>query len=84
VLSEFERRAWDNRTSGGDHKPEMACKAVIDDIERGTIKAKQCVVVVVEDVDGADRIHVYNAGSLSELAVEGALNRAIILQANAP
>jgi hypothetical protein len=26
MLSELERRAWDNRSSSEQHKPEMACK----------------------------------------------------------
>ena len=78
-LTEFERRAWDNRTSSEKYKPEMACKVVIDDIEHG-LKVKHVAVVVVEDVDGADCVHLYQAGGMSELAVEGALGRAIAVQ----
>jgi bisphosphoglycerate-independent phosphoglycerate mutase (AlkP superfamily) len=79
MLSEFERRAWDNRGRSDNHKPEMACKVVIDDIERETLKnVEHIIVVVVEKTDdGGSLIGTYNAGTLSELAVEGALGRAI-------
>jgi hypothetical protein len=80
MLSEFERRAWDNRKSSEKHKPEMALKIVLDDIERG-LNAKHVAIVVIEDVEGGDRVHLYNAGDQSELAVEGALMRAIAIQA---
>lgn len=78
-LSEFERCAWDNRNDSNQHKPEMACRVVVDDIEHG-LKVRHIAVVVVEDVDGADCIHLYQAGDMSELAVEGALSRAIAVQ----
>lgn len=78
MVSEFERRAWDNRSDADKHKPELAAKIVIDDIERGALKkVKHVVVVVVEDVDGGDKLTLYQAGELSEYAVEGALGRAI-------
>lgn len=77
MLSEFERRAWETRTSATQHPPVMACKAVADQIERGELgKVRHVLVVVVEDVDSADRIHVIQAGDMSQLAAEGALGRA--------
>lgn len=78
MLSEFERRAWSNRTSAERHAPEMACKATVDKIERGELKnIRHIAVIAVENVDGADLIHLIQAGDMSELAVEGALARAI-------
>jgi hypothetical protein len=78
MLSEFERRAWDQRGTSEKHKPEMACKIVLDDIERGELtNVKHIIVVVVQDRDGDDLIGTYHAGTLSELAAEGALGRAI-------
>lgn len=79
MLSEFERRAWENRAKSDEHKPEMACKVVIDDIERGTIKAEHVIVIVVEDRGEQEGIHVYQSGRLSTLAAEGAIWRAIYI-----
>lgn len=82
MLSEFERKAWENRTSSEKHPPVMAAKACVDQIERGELaNIKHLVIVAVQDVDGSDLIHILQAGDLSQLAVEGALNRAIMLQA---
>lgn len=81
-MSELERRAWETRTSSERHPPEMACKATLDQLERGLLTAKHIVVVLVQDVDGADQIHLLQAGNMSELAVEGALLRAIRIQAD--
>lgn len=81
MLSELERRAWDNRSSSEQHKPEMACKVVLDDIERGVLKAEHVAVIVIENLERGQLVHIYQAGELSELAVEGALGRAIAMQA---
>ena len=81
LLSDFERASWFNRTSSEKHPPAMACKAAVDQIARGELpNIKHAVVVLVQDVDGDDLIHVLQAGSLSELAIEGALLRAIRIQ----
>lgn len=80
MLSELERRAWNQRGTSEKHKPEMALKVCLDDIERGELsKVKHIAVVVIQDVEGGDLICTYHAGTLSELAVEGALGRAIAL-----
>lgn len=82
MLSEFERHAWNNRASSKKHPPAMACKAAIDQIERGELgKVIHAVVVLVERDDEGDLIHILQAGDMSELAVEGALNRVIYIQA---
>lgn len=81
MLSELERRAWDSRTSSDKHPPAMACKAAVDQIERGELpNIKHIIVIAVQDIDGADLIHTLQAGGMSELAVEGALHRAIGIQ----
>jgi hypothetical protein len=78
MLSEFERRSWEQRGTSERHKPEMALKVCLDDIERGELKnVKHIIVVVVEEYNGGDLIGTYHAGTLSELAAEGALGRAI-------
>jgi hypothetical protein len=78
MLSEFERRAWEQRGTCEQHKPEMACKVVLDNIARGELtNVKHITVIVVQDHNGGDFIGTYHAGSLSELAIEGALGRAI-------
>jgi hypothetical protein len=78
MVSEFERRAWETRTNSDKHPPEMALKMALDDIERGEHKAKHVIVIMVDACeDGGDYTHCYQAGSLSELAVEGAVNRAL-------
>jgi hypothetical protein len=78
MLSEFERRAWDQRGTSEKHKPEMALKVCLDDIERGELNnVKHLAIVIVQDLEGNDRVGMYQAGTLSELAVEGALGRAI-------
>lgn len=77
MLSEFERRAWATRTSATQHPPAMACKAVADQIERGELpKIRHVIVVAIEDVGDGDRVHVIQAGDMSQLAAEGALGRA--------
>jgi hypothetical protein len=78
VISEFERRAWEKREDADKHPPELAAKVAIDDIERGALKnVKHVIVIAVEDVDGGDKLTLYQAGSLSEYAAEGAMFRAI-------
>lgn len=78
MVSEFERKAWERREDANKHAPELAAKIVVDDIERGTLKnVKHVLVVVVEGVDDGELVHLYQAGSLSEFAAEGAMARAI-------
>lgn len=83
-MNDLERKAWESRTSSERHKPIMAAKAAVDQIERGELpNIKHLVIVAIEDVDGSDRVHILQVGDLSELAVEGALHRAINLQSQA-
>ena len=84
MLSELERKAWETRGLAERHPPVMAAKAAVDQIERGELgTVKHVVVLVIEEKDEGDKINILQAGSLSELAVEGALHRAIHLQARA-
>lgn len=83
MVSEFERRAWDNRTDADKHKPEMALKITLDDIERGKIDPCHVIVLFVErDGDGFEKIGYLQAGDLSEFAVEGAMLRATRIAAD--
>lgn len=79
-VSEFERRAWDTRTDSNQHTPLTALRIAADDIERSEINPKHVIIVTVEeDEDGDDVIAMFTAGPLTELAMEGALGRAIRL-----
>lgn len=81
ILSEFERRAWDARDSAEQQPPRRALLACADDIEADICgKVRHVAIVVVEDMGDGDRVHVYQAGDLSTLAVEGALGRAIRME----
>lgn len=83
ILSEIERRAWDLRMSAKDHQPAMACKAAADQIDAGKLgTVRHVIVVVVENIGGDDCIHLIQAGDMSDLAAEGALNRAIRVSTN--
>jgi hypothetical protein len=78
MLTELERRAWEKRGTANDHVPVMALKVVLDDIERGEIKPRHIIVIVVEpDEVGDDMVHRFNAGDLSTIAIEGAMFRAL-------
>lgn len=83
MLTEFERKAWDSRSIADRHSPIMAAKAAVDQIERGEFVAVQHVVVLVIERHqcGGSQINILQAGELSELEVEGALHRAMHLQA---
>lgn len=75
-LSEIERRAWDNRTGADQHKPVMALKAALDDIETGKVDPRHVIVVMIEPCGQYDRVMYQQAGDLHEFAIEGALIRA--------
>lgn len=81
MFNDLERKAWETRDGAAQHKPEMACKAALDQIERGVLtKPKHIIVVVVETGDNdSDIINIIQAGIFSEIAVEGALGRAIAM-----
>ena len=77
-MNDLERKAWDVRTTADQHPPVMAAKAFVDQVERGDlVNIKHVLIVAVEDIDGGDYVHVLQAGSLSELAAEAALMRAV-------
>jgi hypothetical protein len=79
MLSDIERAAWARRTDADKHPPELACKVAIDEIERGVISnVKHIVVIVVRTVDDiGDKIMYYQAGELSEFAIEGVFARCV-------
>jgi hypothetical protein len=78
MVSEFERRAWESRTDASEHTPQTALKMALDDIENGKHPAKHVIVIMVDATpDGGDYIHCYQAGSLSEIAAEGAVHRTL-------
>lgn len=76
-LSEFERKAWDAKSSSERQPPKRALLACADDIDAGELKPKHiCVIVVEDDGEGGDVISLFQGGDLSVLAVEGAMHRA--------
>lgn len=77
MLTEFERQAWDRREKAADHKPPMAMKAALDDYEKRENKAIHAIVVIVTEEDDEQLIEYYQAGSLTDFGVEGALMRCI-------
>lgn len=78
MLSELERRAWEKREDSDKHAPTMAPRVVLDDIERGALEnVRHIMVVVVATEPEGDRVHLYQAGDLSEFAAEGAMARAV-------
>jgi hypothetical protein len=79
MLTDIERAAWAKRTDADKHPPELACKVALDDIDRGVItNVKHVIVITVRNVDDqGDKIMYYQAGELSEFAVEGVFARCI-------
>lgn len=84
MLSEFERKAWDNRSGADKHKPEMALKVVLDDIATGK---EDCVIhaiiVLVHEEGDMQHVSIHQAGRLETFAVEGALSRAMAVSRSA-
>lgn len=79
ILSEFERAAWERRDSAERFKPVMACKVAVDTVNANARYEHAIVVLVEKHDDGGDYITILQSGGLSQLAVEGALHRAVAL-----
>lgn len=77
LLSEFERRAWEAKSSSERQPPRRALLATADQIESGELKPKHvCVIIIEDDGEGGDIISLNQGGEMSVLAVEGAMHRA--------
>lgn len=72
-LSEFERKAWENREKSNDHKPEVALKAALDDLAEHEPGMVQHVVVAMATKKDDKRfiVEYYSAGSFNAFAAQG-------------
>jgi hypothetical protein len=86
MLTDIERAAWATRNKSNLHKPEMACKVLLDQVERGELPTLHHVIVVaVTSVgDKGDKIQILQTGDLSEFAAEGVMSRAIRIMDGPP